>query len=187
MSNKVFDDLGRRVLDINVSPVDPAVLGLHGSAEQIIPCFSHCLSPGSLSSESVAVLDTLARVDAKVLFDDHGAAEGDRVGACLDALKLLGENGHGVVGAVTNKEGQIDQVMRIGELRNQIKVVVDVGSGVAKGSEQQDALLIGDTFGSALDGVQIDVLDGANIDFDRGMVVEEYGSLVRAPEHLLVC
>lgn len=187
VGDKVLDDLAGAVFDVDVPPVDPGMLGLEGGREKVVSGAAHGLSARALGGETVAVLDGLRDMDAEILLDNHDAAEGQVVGLCrLDALKLLGQDGQGVVGRVANQEGQVDQVVGVGELGDEIKVVVDVRGGVAERSEQQDALLVGGGLGGGLDGVEVDALNGGGVDFDRGMVVEQDGGLVGAPEHLLV-
>lgn len=180
MSNKILDNFGRAVLDVDIAPVDPAVFGLHGGAEEIIPGLAHGLSAGALCSKTVSVLDTLAQMDAEIFLDNGDAVEGDGIGAALDALELFGEDGKSVVGAVADEEGQVDELVRVGQLRNEVKVVVDVGGGVAQGGEQQDALLVVNGLSGALYGVQVDAVDGAVVDLDGGVVVEDDGGLQAA-------
>ena len=131
VSDEILNDLGRTVLDIDITPVDPTVLRLHSSAEKVISSLAHGLSARTLSSETVSVFDTLAQMNTEIFLNHSSAAERDRVGTTLDALEFFGEDGEGIIGAVANEESEIDQLVRVGQLRNEIEVIVDVGSGVA--------------------------------------------------------
>lgn len=177
VSDKVLNDLGRAVLDVDIAPVDPTVLRLHGSAEKIISCLAHCLSARTLSSKTVSILDILTQMNTEIFLNNGSAVEGDRVGAILDALEFLGEDGKCVISAVADEESEIDQVVGVGQLRNEIEVVVDVGSGVAQRSEKEYALLVVDGLSRALYGIKVDTADGGVVDLDRSVVVEDDGGL----------
>jgi len=177
MRHKILDDAIRAVLDVDVAPVHPAVLWLHGGIQKVVARLAHCLSPRALRRKSVSILHALRQLDAKVLLDDDRTAERDRVGSALDALQLFRQDGKSVVRAVADKEGQINQMVGVGELTEEIKVLFNVWSCVAKGSEDEDALFVVDGFGCRPDWVEVDVGDGALIDFNGFMVVEDDRSL----------
>jgi hypothetical protein len=44
------------------------------------------------------------------------------VGVVLYTLELHGESGRAVVHGVANQEGEVDELVRVGELREQVKV-----------------------------------------------------------------
>jgi hypothetical protein len=69
----------------------------------------------------VSLLDVLAELDAKVLLHDHGRTKSD-VGVRLYAFELHRQGSQSVVGRVANEEGQINQLVRVGELYQQIEV-----------------------------------------------------------------
>lgn len=177
VSDKVLNNLGRAVLDIDIAPVNPTVFRLQSSAKKVISSLAHCLSARTLSSETVSVLDVLTQMNTEILLNDGSAVEGDRVGAILDALEFLGEDGECVVSAVADEESEIDQVVGVGQLRDQIEVVVDVGSGVAERSEQEYALLVVEGLSRALYGVKVDTADGGVVDLDGSVVIEDDGGL----------
>lgn len=56
MRHKILNDAVRAVLDIDVTPVYPAVLGLHGGREEIVPRSTHILPARSLRCEPMSVL-----------------------------------------------------------------------------------------------------------------------------------
>lgn len=187
VGDEILNDLVGAVLDVHIAPVDPRVLGLQGSGEKIVSCAAHGLSARALGSEAVSVLYALREVDAKVLFDNHGAAEGKVLGlGGLYALQLFGQDGEGVVCGVANQEGEIDQVVGVTEARDQVKVVVDVVCGVAQGSKQEHALVVVTALCRRDDWVEVDLFNGAGVDLDGRMVVEQDWGLVGAPENLLV-
>jgi len=131
VSDKVLDDLGRAVLDVDVTPVHPTVLRLHSSTEKVVSSLAHGLSTRTLRSETVSILNTLAQMNTEIFLHYGSAVERDGVGATLNALEFLGEDGEGVIGAVADEESEVDQLVRVGQLRDEVKVIVDVGSGVA--------------------------------------------------------
>ena len=173
VSDKVLDDLGRAVLDVDITPVDPAVLRLHSSTEKVISSLAHSLSARTLRSETMSILDTLAQMNAEIFLHYGSAVEGDRVGATLNALEFLGKDGEGVIGAVADEESEIDQLVRVGQLRDKVEVVVDVGSGVAQRGEEENALLVVNGLSRALYGIEVDTADGGVIDLDGSVVVED--------------
>lgn len=180
MSDEVLDNLRRAVLDVDVTPVDPAVLRLHGGAEKVISSLAHSLSARTLGSETMSILNTLAQMNTKIFLNDGSAAEGNRVGTSLNALELFCKDGQSVVGAVTDKESEIDQLVRVGQLRDQVEVVVDIGSGVAQRSEKEYALLVVNGLPCALYGIEVDGGNGGVVDLDGSVVVEDDGSLQAA-------
>ena len=131
VSDKVLNDFGRAIVDVDVAPVDPTVLRLHSSTEKVISSLAHGLSARTLSSETVSVLDILAQMNTEIFLNNGSAVEGSRVGAILNALKFFGEDGKCVISAVTNQESEIDQVVGVGQFNEEIEVFVDVGGGVA--------------------------------------------------------
>lgn len=177
VSDKVLNDLGRAVLDVDIAPIDPTVLRLHGSAEKVISCLAHCLSTRTLSSETVSVLDILTQMNSEIFLNDGSAVEGNRVWAILNALEFLGKDGKCVISAVANEKSEIDQVVRVCQLRDEIEVVVDVGSGVAQRSEEEYALLVIDGLSRALYGIEVDTADGGVVDLDGSVVIEDDGGL----------
>lgn len=131
VSDKVLNDLGRTVLDIDITPVNPAMLRFHSRAEKVISSLAHSLSTRTLSSETMSILNTLTQMNTEIFLDYGSAVEGNRVGTVLDALEFFCEDGEGVIGAVADEESEIDQLVGVGQLRDEIEVVVDVGGGVA--------------------------------------------------------
>lgn len=99
----------------------------------------------------------------------------------MDALELFGEDGEGVVGGVADEEGEVDEVVWVGDLRDEVEVVVDVVCGIAQWGEQEDALFICGALWRRDDGVEVDELDGAGVDLDGGVVIKENGGCVGTP------
>lgn len=66
-----YNGLGA-VDDVDIAPVNPAVFGLQGSGEQVVPRSTHGLPPRALVLELMSVLDLLLDIDAKVLSHNHG-------------------------------------------------------------------------------------------------------------------
>lgn len=87
--HKVLNDVWRVLDNINIPPVDPRVLRLHGSVKQVVPRAPKSLPPGSLIFEAMPVLNILGDGDSPILLDNHDAVEGNfRV--ALDPVNLLG-------------------------------------------------------------------------------------------------
>lgn len=187
VGNEVLENLLGAVDNVRISPVDPGVLRLKGSRKEVVARAPHGLAARALGSKRVALLNILAQLEVKVLLDNQGAAEGDLVGALLDAVKLGSKDSKRVIGRVADEEGEIDQVVGVGKLGDQLKVLGEIPGGILEGGEDQDALLVGDGLGGRLDGVEVDVGDGGRVDFDRSMVVEDNrGMKVSTPSLLLV-
>lgn len=125
----------------------------------------------------MSVLDILTQMNTEIFLNNGSAVEGNRVGAILDTLEFLGEDGKRVISAVANEESKIDQVVGVCQLRNEIEVVVDVRSGVAQRGEEEYALLVVDGLSRALYGIKVDTADGGVVDLDRSVVVEDDGGL----------
>lgn len=172
VSHEVFEDLLGRIHDVNVSPVDPGVLWLQGRVQQIVSRTSNSLAARSLGFEAVAIFDLLADHGSEVLLDDLGAAEGDLVLAGLDTIQLGSKHSHGVVRRVANQEGKIDQIMRVVQFREEIKVFGDIRCGILERCQDQDTFVVLGGLGRRLDRVQVDVLDGGGIDDVRLVMVE---------------
>jgi len=185
VGDKVLDNLGRTVHNVDVSPVDPRVVGLQGGREEIVARSAHCLSARALGLEAVTVLDILAQLEAKVLLDNQSAAE--LVRPLLEAVELRGERGKGLVGRVAHEETEINQVVRVRKLGDQLKILGEVPAGILERGENEDAFLVVDGVGSRLDGVQVDVLDRGRVYLYWVVrIVHDGGTKVRRPGGLFV-
>ena len=164
--------------NINVTPVDPRVIGLQSRVEQVVAGTTNGLAPGTLRSESMSLLDAHLDAGTKVLANNGGAAEADFfVGVVLDAIQLGGQIGQGVILAVADKESEIDQLVRVGQLVQEVEVFLEVGGSVAQRGQDEHALTVGHGLGRGGDGVQVDFGDGGVVHFVGFVVVEEDGGL----------
>lgn len=187
MGNEVLKNLLGAVYDIDVAPVDPGVLWLHGSGQEVVAGATHGLPSGTLSLERVALLDALAKLEAEVLLDNHSAVEGDLVRAALDAIQFRGQDCESIILGIADQESEVDQVVGVGKLGNQLEVFGQVRGGVLERGKDQDALLVVDGLAGGLDGVEVDVLDGGVVDLQGLVVVEDDGGLeVASPRSLLI-
>ena len=185
MGDEVFDDLGRAVHNVHIPPVHPGVVGLQGGREKVVTRSAHGLSAWSLGLESVTVLDVLAQLEAKILLDNQSAAE--FVGTLLEAIQFRGENGEGLIGGITNEEAKINEVVRVRELGDQLKVLGEIPVGILERGEDENAFLVVDSICGRLDGVQVDALDRGRIDFYWGVGIVHDGSMkMRRPGCLFV-
>lgn len=178
MLHEIFEHAGGSFLNIHITPMDPAVIRLESRVEQEVASSSDGSAAGTLGLKGVPIGDFVAELDSEILLDDGDAAERAaklRVGLVLDAVELLGEDGEGVVGAVGDKEGDINQLVRVGKLHKELKVLVKVPGGIAKWRQDEHLLLplLGRL--GRLDIVQVVDVPVGRIDLDRGMVIEEDG------------
>lgn len=165
VGNEILEDLLGAVNNIHISPVNPGVLGLQGSRKKVVARATHGLATRTLGSERVALLNILAQLEVEILLDNHGAVEGDLVGALLDAIQLGSEDSKSVIGRVADEEGKIDEVVGVGKLGDQLEVLGEIPGGILERGEDQDALLVGDSLGGGLDGVEVDVANGGRVNF----------------------
>lgn len=188
MRDEILNNPLGRILNIHIPPVNPTMLRAHGRTQQIVPRAAHRLPPRPLRRKPMPVLHILSQRDAEIFLDDLRAAEGDAVRPRLHPLQLHGQDGEGVVRAVADEEGEVDEVVGVGELGEEVEVLFDVGRGVAERGEDEDALFVDQRLGGGVDGVEVDALDGGAVDLDRGVVVEDDGRLeVAGPLCLFGC
>lgn len=77
--------------------------------------------------------------------------------------------------------------MGIRQLSEEFKVLGQIGGGILEGCQDEDLLLVGNSFPRRLDGVQVDVLYRGRVNLERGVVVKDDGRLrVRVPSCVLV-
>ena len=164
MSDEILEDLPRAIDNVDIPPVNPGMLRPHGRGQEVVPRLAHSFPARPLRLEAVAVLDALAQLKAKILLDNGCTAEGDFIRPLLDTVELGGEDGEGVVGGVADEEGQVDQVMRVGQLGDQFKILGQKVLGVFQRSQDEDALFVCDGLGGGLDWIEVDVLDGRRVD-----------------------
>ena len=79
MSYKVLQNTTRILYNINIPPVNPIVHRPQRRIEEIVPCTSDSLTPGSLGAETMSLLDALAGGISEILLDDHCASESSRI------------------------------------------------------------------------------------------------------------
>lgn len=122
MCDKVFNDLLRTVHDINVSPVNPGMLGLQGSRKQIVSGLAHRLSSRSLCGEAVSGLDIHVHGLAEIFLHNQNTVEGNLVCPLLYSVKFRRENGQGIIRGVADQETKVDEIMGVGKLGEKIEV-----------------------------------------------------------------
>lgn len=78
----------------------------------------------------------LGPLDPEILLDDTCATERDlRIGVILYSLKLGSQERHGFIDRVAYEEGEIDEVMGVGQLGNEVEVISEEVGGVSERSE----------------------------------------------------
>lgn len=178
MGHKVLQDALGAVGDVHVTPVDPGVIRLESRVEQEVTGTTNSLATGTLGRKGVSLFHTHLSIGTKVLSDDRGAAEADFfIGVVLDAIELGSQVGQGVILAVSDEEGQIDQVVGVGQRVQELEILGEVRGGIAERGQDEDALAVEEGLGGRLDGVEIDFEDGGAVDFVGLVVVEKDGGL----------
>lgn len=114
VSHQVFQDGEGSRLDVDISPVNPAVGRPQGSTEQPVTGLCHALSSARLCGKAVSTLDVLVDLLAKVLFDDGDFSKRDAfLFFRLQIGQQIGEEDEGVVFGVSDEEGEVDQMVRV--------------------------------------------------------------------------
>lgn len=156
-------------LDVDVTPVDPRVVGAERGTEEPVAGLGHELTAAGLSSETVATLDVLVDLLAKVLFEDRNLAKVlGGVGVGLDGLEVLDEHVEGVVLGVGDQKGEVDEVVWVGKVAEVGEEHGQMGLGVAQGHTEKDALLALPAARGALDVRQVIVADCLEVDAVAG-------------------
>ena len=179
--HEVLDDALGALDNIHISPVNPRVLRLQRGAEEEVPGLAHCLPPGTLEFKRVPHGNILAFGQPIVLLHNGDTVERAaelRIGLGLDTVQFRGEDGKGIIAGVGYQKCEVDEFVGIRQLRNELKVFGKVVCGVTERSEYQYPFLVLDGVGGRRDLVQVDVLNGARIDLNRLVMVEQYRCLV---------
>lgn len=135
MPHQIFQDCKGRRLDIDIAPINPAVSGAKCGAEQPVSGLGHALSSACLSGETVSTLDILVDLLAKVLLDDGDLAKGYLWAfTFLQVGQQIRKKVEGVVLGVTDEEGQVNEVMRIGQVAQVRKEHGQMRRGVSQRS-----------------------------------------------------
>lgn len=177
VSYEILNDVPRAVNDVDIAPVDPCVVGLESSGEQVVAGPAHGLPARTLRLEAVAIRDILAEMESKVLLDDRCAPEGNGVRALLDPLELHRQHSHCIIGRVADEEGDVNQVVRVAQLGKQLEVLGQVRRCILQRGQDEYPLLVLECLLGRLDGVEVDTLDGGGVDLYRRMMIEDDGSL----------
>jgi hypothetical protein len=130
MSNEILENLGRAVDNVNVPPINPRVLGLQGSGQQIVSGSAHGLPARALGLEPVSVRDILAEMEAEIFLHNGGTSERDIIRSLLNTFKFGSEDRESIVLGVADEEGEVNQSMGVGKLGKKLKVLGKVRSGV---------------------------------------------------------
>jgi hypothetical protein len=116
-------------------------------------------------------LNVLVDLLSKVLFHDRDLAKALLgIWLRLYVVKEVGQKADGVVLGVSDEEGKVDEVVRVGEVLQVGKEHAQMRRGVSEGSAEKDPLLPFPSSGSALhvgeivvpDRFQLEILDGRN-------------------------
>lgn len=187
MSDQIFQDLLRAIDNVDIAPEDPRVFWLQRRIQEIVPGSSHCFSPRALRRKSMSGLDVHVQRSAEIFLDDCHAVEWNLVGPLLYSVELGRENGQGVIGGVADEESKIDEIVRVGELGQEIKILDQIGGSVSQRRQDKDSFSIADRSRRGDDGIEVDPLNGARVDFVRFMVIEQHWCLqVLIPRHHFV-
>ena len=142
MSHQIFQNGKGSRLDVDISPIHPAVCGAKSSTKQPIACLGHALSSAGLCSKAVSTLDILVDLLAKILFNDRNLAKRHSVFlARLKAGQKIGEKSQSVVLGITNEKGQIDEVVRICQVAQMREKHGQMRRRISKWGTKEDSLL----------------------------------------------
>lgn len=187
MGNKVLENILGAVDNIHIAPIDPRMLRLESSGKKIVPGLAHSLATRALGLKRVPILYTLAKSKVEILLDDHGRVERNLVRSLLNSVEFRGQDSQGVVFRIGDKERQVDQVVRVGELSKELKILGQIGGGILQRAHDKNSFLVDDSFASRLDTVEVDVLDRGRVDLEGFVVIEDQGSLhMSVPSSVLV-
>lgn len=183
MGNEIFDNGFRAVNDINIPPVNPRVIMLQSGVEKVVACFGNGLATFTLYGIGVFVIDGHINGGPKVLLHNQRTPKGDLLfHLFLDTFQLGGKHSKSIILAVADKEGQVDQLVRIRQLVEKVKVPRKVISGISQRRQNKHSFAIRNGLGGRLDGVEIHAGDGAGINLVRRVMVEDDRSLkMRVP------
>lgn len=174
MGHEVLKDTLGAVRDVNIAPVDPGVIGLESRVEEVVTGTTNSLTTRTLGLEQVSLLDAHLHIGTEVLADNGCAAEGDLViGVVLNAIQFRCKGSQSIIFAVADEEGQIDQLVGVGQLVEEVEILLEVGGGVAEGGQDEDTFTVVNGLDGRFDRVQVDLSDGGAVDFVGFVVVEE--------------
>ena len=75
MHDKVLNDVGRALDNIDVSPIHPAMVRPHGCGEKVVSRLAHGLSPWPLRSKAMPLLHTLPGGHTEAFLHNHSRSE----------------------------------------------------------------------------------------------------------------
>lgn len=188
MGHEILQDTLGAIGNVHVAPVHPGVIGLQSRIEQVIPGAGDSLASWTLCGERMSLCHGHLNVGTEILLNNSCTTEANfLLGVVLDAIEFRGEVCEGVIFAVTNEEGQIDQIVWVGQFVKEVEIFGQVRSGVTKGSQDEYTFAVESGLGSRLDGVQVEIGDSGGVDFVGFVAVEEDRGLgVRTPfDHLV--
>lgn len=187
MGDKVLNDLLGAVHNVDVAPIHPCVFGFESGRQQVIPRLTHSFSSGALGGESVSRLHVHVEGGPEILLDDGHAVERDLVRPLLDSVQLGSENRQCIVDRVSHEESQINEIVGVGQLGEEIEVLDEIGRRISQGGEDEDSFPVADCSRRRHDGIQINALNCARVDFVGLVVVEQHRGLeVLVPCHHFV-
>lgn len=113
----------------------------------------------------MSTLDVLIDLLSKVLLDDRDLTKGHAIFlAGLQLGQQIGKEGKSVVLGITNEEGQVDEVMRVGQVAQMGEEHGQMRRGISERGAEKDALFAFPTSGSALDVGKIVVSDSLKLE-----------------------
>lgn len=171
MGHEVLKDGLWAVDNIHISPVNPRMIRLQGGVEQIVTCPANSLTARTLSGKGVSILNVHVHIGPEVLLDNARTAERNLVALFLDPIQLRDEEAFGVILGVADEEGQVDKVMRIGQLVEELEVLLQIWASISQRRQDEHSFSVCDSLSTRADGVEVNVVNGRRVDFIRVMVV----------------
>lgn len=142
VSHKVLQDSKRRRFNIDIPPIYPRVIWPKGRAQQPVSCLGHKLPPTRLCCKPMAAFNILVHLLAEIFLNYRNLAKMlPGIVIRLDLVEGFGEDLECRVFRIGDKEGQIHQVVRIGEVAEVGEEHGKVGLRITKRDANENALL----------------------------------------------
>ena len=149
VQDEIFDDLWWAVVDIYISPVNPAMLWPERCGKQIVPCPRHGFSARALCLETVSIMHFLRKLYLEIFLYDCCRMKCN-FGVALHSLQFLCQCGLGIVLAVAYEKSEVYQVVRICKRADKVEVLREKFGRLAHRRENKHPLLSLDRVDSRL-------------------------------------
>ena len=176
MGHEVLKDSLGAVDNIHISPVNPGVVRLQGGVQQIVACPANSLTARTLGGERVPILNVHVYIGPEVLLNNARTAERNLITLFLDPVQLRDEDAFGVIHGIADEESQVNEVMRVGQLIEQLEVLLQIWGSISERRQDEHSFGVCDSLSTRANGVEVDVVNGRGVDFvSFVMVIDDWG------------